>query len=1462
MIPSLLTDLEPIDHHLLLAIALLSALALLQNYLALQKSSPRVPYKLLPPRPSLQILFKPDDDLPTDDNEPLEDNNDGISVFSEEWTESVASSRARTSRQKRELHHGLPDSFAPLLSSSEMELLTQNLTADLLHACSIHAHGTLRLGRHTIPLNKNEARPQFYLDTQNESCQISVAVEMGSQNLSRERDLNTNTLTSHRCQTMVKSCELIFDPPLRLGNVTPTLLHFPTLFEDLMWIPIIRGSILCYVLDFMNSIWYLIEKALWYIERRCTVHLGKVKATPLYYRSGKHSQWRLSLSFSGYVSLFDRIPLPFLNIRLPTFIIPQPHALIDKLSTGQPLASARLKRENIAEESIVVAVLNSLASWNTHAVVVGTPPALEVDLTMPGGISVAVEMMHGRENGNLYSTKRSAERNGGAACIPREISNETLSTWQTPHNNEGRSRASGRTSPHPHLDTVRSRTGGVGSITSLPNKLFDANSAVPWHLEVMANGTLDKDKLVVNIPVCKARHVDEESVVPSKSTVTLTGSVVVCRASGANVSDRRPAPNRPMHKRTLSSNSHLAALNAQVDAPPIHALMLFPDTYVPTTKRHHLLEYDYEFDVGEETHLDAVSISYGASHPMLNGGTIISCMLESIYAYGTIFAREGAIADPSEKLRKRNILRHLPAVEFTAGIENFYLPKQSVSYFDDGNTRSIPEIDGGRLMFRVTGGIDESMIGETSPVRSIDPAIVREGIKFIADFGVSTFASTSETNVKEFPELDVFEGSKLCSFVLGTFDGSVMCHLRPQSVSKNTSLSSTTGPNVFNPLEAYEIDFSGSSVSLRLKESSFNLGHRRVIVPTESAFAVKVLQSVVNMSFEGTTQCELSWDFQGSSPVLQVTAPGQTLAQSTHENRQQAPLLINDLCQGRLNLDVSSVGGISFTRASTSREDKQGLYDWKFFNALVSPDEDSPTRIRDVLYDKKTMYQLLAVVKLLNADMEKMLRHVLTQVWRAKSIFDEEGISDPGHALPSYRLARLASLFLCGDVSEVENILPIIRRVVAADGLDIVGVKELLRKHVDAYDEWAAEIDRGVKWAAAALGPMPTAQPFVETDAPPLCETIPEHVYHGVPTAKMLYDLLQDKPNLPLDLKFSKLVGRIAPYLTYRQVSYVLQSRPSNHWQAFDLKRLRYVYTIKKKVQEVAESYGGLSFMPQSFFLSVFLGEATRSSLRAPVENNFDNEHEHIDADANASMIDKRTVLAKLRRRRMEENFRMSDEDNELFIMSPAGRIASMTNISSYQQSVSMGPAHNESSVIDDLLGDSLLGPQDVAVLLQAGLTSAMKGSTVVQLNQRMLLDLMASQPRSFATAVLAELGIGNSRALTSALMVSILKGSSFDCLILFHMVTHRMPFLQSFLEMDQSSFKPAHRIDMHHLLESWLPGIKIPKREDYLAGGRWARQSYYDAMVRSVALHSFRVQFVASLKLTAFNLILVSRCS
>ncbi|KAL7544123.1 hypothetical protein ACHAXR_013527, partial [Thalassiosira sp. AJA248-18] len=1462
--------------YLLIAAFSLALLAVAQKLNVFTRPPP-VPTKHLPRRPVLQVLFKPDDVFGTANTTVAtaasssstvsgsgesggvmgrhHHAEDGVSLFSEDeastsWGGSLRGinnlgstreergssstsksgfsggqqqsssfppkkqqqrrSRSTTqhSRRNSTILHGLPDSFAPLLSSSEMEVVTNGLTADLIHAIQVQAQIRMREGRHIIPLDKDERRPQFWFDSKPNGndimaaadnnaekakgggCKVSAGVTIGSERFSLDEDLDTTRHTTDRSRPMVKSAEILFDPPLRLGNVAPTLLHFPNLFEDRALPKLRRMQVIGFIIEFLASLWFLLEKILWMIERRCQVHLSKVNATPVFrgsVGSDGTTQWRLSLSFTGHVLLFDWIPIPFISFQLPTFIIPQPHALLEYLMTKQPLASARLRRENISDEKIAVAALSALDSWSTTVKAVVTPPAVEADLTMAGGITLSFEMMHGREVAN--SRKSAGPPPAMVNGIPRDISNESLTSWVTNNADSVRLRHS----------SVNVPAGRMGS--HVPSKTFDSNSLTPWYFETSMDGSISKDKIVLNVSRCLGRHEDEYAVIPSRSMFSVTGTAIVCRAqSSATLSDRRASPTRPsLIKRQLSNA-------VQSNLPPIHALLLFPETYVPKSNRsnNHFVEYDYAFDIGEETNLDAVSLSYGASHPMLKGGTIISCMLESIYAYGSIFAREGAVADPSETLRKRNILRHLPAVDLTAGIQNTYLPKQSISYFDDGNTRSVPEMDGGRVMFRVLGGLDESMVSRNS-LKSA-PILVKEGIKVIADFGVSSFSSSSETKVNEFPELEIFEGSKLCSFILGTFDGSITCHLRPQSLVASTSSS---GPNVFNPLEAYEIDFSGSSVSLRLKEASFNLDHRRVIVPTETTFAVGVQHSVVNMMFEGTTQCELAWDFQGSSPIFQTTSPGQTPAQSSHEERQQVPLLIKDLCQGRLNLEVSSVGGISFTQASTTREDKVGLYDWKFFNAIVSPDDDSPARLMDVLHDKKTMHQLLAVTKLINADIDRALRYILTKVWRAKEIFDQEGISDPGQAIPGYKLARLVSLFLCEDTSQVDEILPIIRRVVSGNGLDVIKAKELLRKHVEAYDEWAAEIDRGVKWTAVMLGPMSIQQPIEEMEVPPLSECINPNRYDGIPTAKELYQTLQDKPQLPLDQSFSNLVSRIAPYMTLRQVRYILHLRPSSHWQPFDLKRLRYVYSIKKKVNEISESYGGLSFMPQSFFVSIFLGEATRSSLRAATAK---QDAENDDVELEGVKVEKQTALSMLRRRRFGESLPISEDDTETFIMSPAGRVASKANLSSLHAAHdrTVSSPYDTSLRVEEMLGDSLLGPQDIAVLLQAGLTSAMKGSTVVQLNQRMLLDLVASQPGAFAIAVLAELGNDGPRPLASALM--------------------------ALCEVDQGSFKEAHRINMHSLLESWLPGLKIPRREDYLAGGRWARQSFYDA-IYSVAI-------------------------
>lgn len=1427
----LLTDVLHGDIYSILFVVTIFAVLVLAQKCNLFTRPPPVPTKRLPRRPILQVLFTPDGDaIGTATTVATVRNNrtapsssvvvdggsheeDGISVFTEDDSTPLAagstisqqqsSSRPRKAANHQQqqsnrntILHGLPDSFAPLLSSSEMEVITTGITADLIHAVQIQAQIRFRPGRHIIPLDKDERRPQFWFDskdatdiimTQGENsnddsstkkgCKVSASVTVGSERFSLDEDLDTTRRTESRSRPMVKGADLIFDPPLRLGNVAPTLLHFPTLFEDRALPKLRRMQVVGFIIEYLASMWYVLEKFLWMIESKCQIHVGRVKATPIFRGTvGKDGtyQWRLSLSFTGHALLFDWIPIPFISVQLPSFIIPQPHALLEFLMTKQPLASARLRRENISDEKITVAALNALDTWSINVKAVATPPAVEVDLTLSGGITLSFEMMHGRDATNLRKDSPPT-----VIGVQRNMSDESLNTWVTNHQ-----------SVHPDLKRKS---------IQVPEKMFDSNSLTPWYLETSIDGSVSDDKIVLNVSRCLGRHEDEYADVDStRSMFTVSGSVILSRANETTtLSDRRPASTKGRHKRSLSQT-------VKSLSPPIHALLLFPKTYVPTSKTqsgNHLIEYDYAFDIGEETNLDAVSLSYGASHPMLKGGTIISCVLESIYAHGSIFAREGSIADPSEMLRKRNILRHLPAVDFTAGIQNTYLPKQSVNYLDDGNTRSLPEMDGGRVMIRVLGGVDESATSD-DPLKSS----VLAGITFRADFGVSSFSLASETKVNEFPELEIFEGSRMCSFILGTFDGSATCHLRPQQLTNGPT--SSLGPNVFNPLEAYEIDFKGSSIALRLKEATFNLDHRRIIVPTETAFAVKVQQSVVNMMFEGTTQCELAWDFQGSSPVLQTTPPGQTPAQSSHEDRQQAYLLIKPLCQGRLNLEVSSVGGISFRQASTTREDKQGLYDWKFFNAIVAPDDDSPARIMDVLHDKKTMNRLLEITKLINADIERAIRYILTKLWRAREIIDKEGIEEPGQIIPGYKMARLMSLFLSDDDSQVREILPIIRRVVAGNGLDVIKAKELLRKHVEAYDDWAAEIDRSVKWAAVMLGPANSInQPIEDMEVPPLSECIDPKRYEGIPTAKELYQTLQDKPMLPLDQSFSNLMSRVAPYMTLHQIDYMLRLRPSSHWQPFDLKRLRYVYSVKKKVQEISECYGGLSFMPQSFFVSVFLGEATRSSLRAAMITQDDDQNNEPNIDAGI-VVERRTALSTLRQRTFGESMRLHDNDMENFIMSPAGRVASSANLPTLMNNqndrkISSLPS---SSRVEGLLGDSLLGPQDIAILLQAGLASAMKGSTVVQLNQRMLLDLMASQPKSFAIGVLAELGSDGPRGLAGALM--------------------------ALCDLDQGSFKDMHRIDMHNLLESWLPGgLKIPKREDYLAGGRWARQSFYDAM-------------------------------
>lgn len=322
------------------------------------------------------------------------------------------------------------------------------------------------------------------------------------------------------------------------------------------------------------------------------------------------------------------------------------------------------------------------------------------------------------------------------------------------------------------------------------------------------------------------------------------------------------------------------------------------------------------------------------------GGTIITTILEKIYANGSLSARDNSILDTGELQRKRNILKHLPAVDFTAGIQNIFIPEESMSYSDDAQTKCIPELFGGQMMVRVTGGFEEVdrlvKTGESTaptssvsskklaPSRQESPDLyVSDGINVLLDFGIDSVALNNQTNVNEFPELDIFEDQKLISTIAGSVYGTIGFHLRPQNLDDVTRSISR---NFLNPLEAYEIDFTGSNVSVKLSEANATLGHRRLIIPSETTIGVHIVNSIVDMSFDGNTETEVNWDFQGSSPILQSVEIGLDPGRCNHEEKESVNLLIYALRQGRFNLNVSSVGGLTITQAVTTRANREGKF--------------------------------------------------------------------------------------------------------------------------------------------------------------------------------------------------------------------------------------------------------------------------------------------------------------------------------------------------------------------------------------------------------------------------------------------------------------------------------------------------------------------------------------------------------
>ena len=125
-------------------------------------------------------------------------------------------------------------------------------------------------------------------------------------------------------------------------------------------------------------------------------------------------------------------------------------------------------------------------------------------------------------------------------------------------------------------------------------------------------------------------------------------------------------------------------------------------------------------------------------------------------------------------------------------------------------------------------------------------------------------------------------------------------------------------------------------------------------------------------------------------------------------------------------------------------------------------------------------------------------------------------------------------------------------------------------------------------------------------------------------------------------------------------------------------------------------------------------------------------------------------------------------------------------------------------------LTHSLLGPQEISILLRASLAAAVQGRSA-QKNILLLLKFLERQSKFFLVGVLVELAGGDNtsvRLLTNALM--------------------------SLVNANQNCIR--EKVNIVATLERLL-GVSIPLRQDYMAGGRWPRKSYYQALASTAEL-------------------------
>ena len=420
----------------------------------------------------------------------------------------------------------------------------------------------------------------------------------------------------------------------------------------------------------------------------------------------------------------------------------------------------------------------------------------------------------------------------------------------------------------------------------------------------------------------------------------------------------------------------------------------------------------------------------------------------------------------------------------------------------------------------------------------------------------------------------------------------------------------------------------------------------------------------------------------------------------------------------------------------------EGLYDAHFWNALINPGAE-PARWVEIFLDEDAMDKVVRSLGVFYPEGARALERVRRLALRAHDILEDMGVKQPGDFLPTHRLAAFASRLACESDRMEPEWYEITLQVVTGRGLDVPRVRRLLDRVLPEH-HLHFELDRMLRIAAQLLAPTEPVPPAIEREVLPLALT-PEHGFlRQLPCAADLS--AATGPSSAAGAGSLCVFAALAHYFSLEQLRHLV-SVPGLPWQPADRARVQLILQIKERVQDFSEHFGGVGHLFQPWALSFFLGEATTADLphhRPPLR------------------------------------WIASDRDWQT------------------------GSARADWHLDPTRIMQGVLGPHDLAILLQCGL-AAPTATRTVQVNQHLLFQLMSRAPHAGVRQVLCVLG-QNSERLLSHVLYGL---------------------------FNQSQNLLRDPVDMVALVET-ATGVPMPRQSQYLAQGKHARESYYEALSRA----------------------------